>query len=201
LLAALVAAVGARAGSSDDAATVHALLLASSDLPAGFKDNGSTPSNRCFSPVAPGMTVQAESHQYEKDTGSTDTVVQSASALYGSHAEAAGAFQKLYGSKTAPTCVYASFTKQLPKNEKASNLRLIPIKTTIGTLRVVVWDINFRLTRGTNTAPVEIAVTGYLRGRAMTQLLFAVVGTSPATENIAKAVSASLTIKLRRAPV
>jgi hypothetical protein len=193
-------ALGGKAASADDAATVRTLLLAGSDLPAGFVDNGVAANSGCFSPDAAEMTAKAASHQYEKASASTDTVLESSAALYRSHAAAAAVFKKLYFSKKAPTCAYARFKKSLPQKDTASDMHLIPIRTTIGTLRISVWDVSLRLSDGKRTAPVEIVTTGYLHGRALSQLLIAVVGGKAAGNfNVAKVASAAVTLKLRHA--
>lgn len=194
-------AVGGKAARAGDGAVVQSLLLSKADLPSGFKDNGTVASNSCFSPKAAAMTTQAKSDQYEKVTAATDTVLQSSAALYRSHAGAAAVFEKLYFARAAPNCAYAQFKKSLPKKDTASNRHLIPIRTAVGTLRISVWDVSLQLGDGKSTAPVEIAITGYLHGRALSQLLVAVVGAGSSTEAVARAASAAVVLKLKHATV
>ncbi len=61
--------------------------------------------------------------------------------------------------------------------------------------------MTLQLSDGKSTASVEIAVTGYLHGRALSQLLVAVVGVNQASADVAKVASEALTLKLRHAHV
>jgi hypothetical protein len=149
------------------------------DRPAGFNDQGTVTSSGCFSPVAAGVTAHATSQGYEKDMGATQTAVESLAALYRSQAASAVVFEKLYFSKKAPTCAYARFKKNLGKNDKVANMRLIPIRSAIDTLQLAVWNISLELREGKKTMPVELVITGYLRGRALSQRLVGAFGVNP----------------------
>lgn len=195
-------AVGERTAAAGDAAIVKTLLLERSDLPASYKDIGRAgPSTGCFSPVSSAMTAKASSHEFERSAAATDSVLQSGSALYRTPAAARAVFTKLYFSKKSANCYLAQFTRKLPAKDKVSGVKIVPVRLSVGPLRLAAWDIRLHLSNGKVDDPVEIVVTGYLVGRAMSQLLAFADGVDRTLVTATNHASAAVTQKLHDAKI
>jgi hypothetical protein len=199
LVATTVSATVASGAARDDNLLVESLLLEHSDLPAVFKDLGPVSKPECYVLDSAALTAQATSDEFERVAPRTQTVMESASALYRSPAGATAVFKKLFGSKKKAACALASFEKGLDATQKVSHVRYLPLHLSIGALRLWAWEVAFELHDKSKSTIVQIAVSGYLVKRAVTAFLDVIIGPDPNTTAYAKRASEALTIKLREA--
>lgn len=200
LLLAVVAAPTAFAAAANDHAKVKTLLLTSADLP-GYKIDlsaGSSSKLQCADYKVPSQkeTAKAQGVALQKQSGSLLAEFTSEAKIYTNAATARAVWTHVFVNHAAGACVLSHVKSELAGQLKLSNLKLVPVKVSVGPIQLGMWDITGQsLVTGT-AQPFEIVMAGYLHGRGVSELATIVLGQGAVSD--AQQASAAMARKLAR---
>jgi hypothetical protein len=193
-----------------DLRVARKLVLTRADVPRTFADGGIENSSGgndfgCKSPDLHRLveTADVDGHTFRRQGGTTGfTVIVSEASVFRSAGEAQRSFDWVngYGSATITRCFTAAFRAGLSKDAKMAALHVTPLHRTSGDIELIGWEIRTKIEAYGVWLPVEMRLTGYRRGRALTVLMMTNAG--PGLEaGLVGALSDAVTAKLARTPV
>jgi hypothetical protein len=167
-----------------DVALAKRLLLAKTDLPAGFRDagpdrSGSNSNVDCKGVVQPDlhrlvMTADVSSHDFERTDpvdGFTQVRTEATLFMNAAEAEASIAWLVKLPKATLERCFATAVRAGLPKTAKTAGFHLTVVHRASGELHRDIWQLQMRFERSGVWFPVELVIGGYRRGRALEMLM------------------------------
>jgi hypothetical protein len=167
-----------------DVALAKTLVLARTDLPAGFRDTGpdrssSNSSFDCKGVVQPDlhrlvMTADVAGNDFERtDSVSGFTKLNTEITLFRNPVEAEASIGWIVNLPRAKVeaCLASVFRAALPKTAKTRELHTTVDHRTIGDLHLEMWELQWQLQQAGRWVPVDVLIAAFRRGRALEMLL------------------------------
>ncbi len=194
-----------------DVALAKRLVLGRADLPGSFGDAGADTTNsgsdiQCAGVVQPDlhrlvMSADVTSHGFDQtDPVLGYTHLRSEVSLFHAAGDAQASIAWIVGLSHAKleSCFAAAFRSGLPKAAKLSGFRLTSLVRTAGDLHVYVWEMRAQVLASGRVLPVDFALTGYRRGRAL-EMFMAVNAGAGLDPNLMEQLSRALSARLVQA--